>query len=154
MNKMFAHLKQIVILVTLIYTVLDVVALLGIILPPFTITTSKTLRGFIVGFGVLGGVLGYFFTATAWAGKARARRLHRRNVYLAIFCFPFLVFLGTLVVLRPEMAMKYPLVEHIREFLITAGPLPNFIVGFGVFLASYLLIGAITLNSPKLSQSK
>jgi len=153
MNKVLAHINRIIKLVELIYHVINLVCLLGIAaLLPFYVTTSKTLRQFIVVFGIIGGVLGYYFTATGWAGKKRAKCLRRRNLYLAILWFPFVIFLGTLVVLSPQFVMKYPPLESIREFLIVTSPLHNFIVGLAAAFALYLLIGAITLSSSKLSR--
>jgi len=150
---MWDYIKKVFKLVGAIYTFLNVASLLGIMFFPFKITTSYTLRGFIAGFSIIGGMLGYFLTASSWAGKERARCLHRRNIYLAIFWFPLLIFIGTLVIFRPEVAIKYPLVRTIREILLTAMPLPNFIVGFGAGFALYFLIGAITLSSPELPES-
>ncbi len=96
---MWAWVTRIFAVVGAIYTFLDLVALLGIVLLPFSITTSNTLRGFIAGFGILGGVLGYFLTATAWAGKGRSKCLHMRNVFLAVFWIPLAIFLCTLALI-------------------------------------------------------
>lgn len=150
---MWAWVKRVFAVVDAIYTIVDVVALLGIIFLPFNITTSDTLRGFIAGFGILGGVLGYFLTVTAWAGRGKTKSLQRRNTYLFIFWFPVILFLGTLVALRPDVAIKYPSVRPIREFLLTAMPLANFMIGIGAGVASFFLVGAITLSSPKLAQT-
>ena len=150
---MWAWIKRVFGVVGAIYTVVDVVALMGIVFLPFDITSSKTLQGFIATFGILGGVLGYFLTATAWAGKGKPKCLRQRNLYLVIFCLSLSIFIGTLVILRPQVAMEYLLARKIREFLLRAMPLPNFIVGISAGAASFFLVGAITLSSPRLAQT-
>jgi hypothetical protein len=147
MNKMWDYIKNVFKLVGAIYTFINVASLLGIIFLPFNLTTSNTLRGVIAGPSIIGGVLGYFLTASSCAGKKKKKLLQQLKIYLAILWFPLLIFVGTLVVIRPEVAKMYPFVRTIREFLIIAMPLLNFIVGVAVGFASYLLIGAITLSS-------
>lgn len=151
---MFSLIKPIFKLVDTIYTIVNVGALLGIIFLPFQVTSSNTLRGFIALFAIIGGVLGYYLTATAWAGKSSAKCLHRRNVYSVILWLPLAIFLVTLEILNPEMAINFPLIQPIQAFLSATRLLANVIIGLGAGFTSYLLVGLITLSSPKLPKSK
>ena len=147
---MFSWIKRIVSAVSFLNTILSIVSMLGFIYFPSTITTSNTLRGFITVFGILGGVLGYFLTASAWMKVSKVKRLRQRNIYLKILWFPLVIFLSTLVVLSPILAQRYFFVRAIREFLLNLMPLPNFIIGLGAAFTLYFLVGAIVLNSKKL----
>lgn len=151
---MWDRVKQIFAAVDTLYTIIDVLALLGIIFLPFSITSSDTLRGFIAAFAILGGVMGYFLTVRGWAGKGVAKCTHQRNIYLLLLWLPLVVFLGTLTALRADVAIKYPVVRPIREFLLTAMLITNFIVGISASFTSFFLVGAITLNSSTLAQSQ
>lgn len=152
LDNMWSWIKRVAGVVDGLYTVVDVLALHGVVLLPLSVTTSNTLRGFIAGFAILGGVLGYFLTATAWVGRGGARCLRRRNLYLSIFWIPLVVFVGTLVLLRPEMAIAFPLVRRVREFLLNTWLLPNVTAGCGAGFGLYFLVAAITLSSPKLAR--
>lgn len=62
------------------------------------------------------------------------------------------VSLVALVILRPEIAEKYSLAESIREYLSDNALIANLIVSGGIGIGVFLLVGAITLSSPKLAQ--
>ena len=117
---------------------------------PFLLTDSDTLRGSIVIFGIVGAVFGFYLTANAWADKAKVRRLQQRNVYLACVLLPLVLLFSVLVVLNAPMAIKYPSIRPTREFLLSAGPLVNFLCGLCSGAVQYLLAGAVTLGSRKL----
>jgi len=140
-------------IIELIYTILNMVALFGVIFLPFTIHVSNTLRGFIAGFAIFGGVFGYYFTVTAWADKDWGDRLRQRKKYLAAFWIPLTLFVLLLDILRPQMATHYPPIRPIRDFLLNAVLTANMLIGISAAMALYFLIGAITLSSRKLSQS-
>ncbi|MDR7555718.1 MAG: hypothetical protein QN157_08930 [Armatimonadota bacterium] len=122
-----------------------------ITLLPFTLTTSRTLRIYIVSFGLLGGALGYLFTVTAWAGKGKKRCLEQRKKFIVLALLSLFFYACMLIVLGPEPAARYAFFAAIREFLMKVMLLANLLTGVGAALTVYFLVSVITISSSKLA---
>jgi hypothetical protein len=128
------------------HVVVELVALSGFVFLPVTLTTSKTLRGYIAAFGILGALVGYTVSRSAFIRMAKTECFRRRNRNLLLLWIPFLVFVGTLVILRPTLAERHDMLQRIREILLISTPLPNFVIGVSSAFITYWLVGSLYLS--------
>src|SRR5438128_11145120 len=106
------------------YALLHATTLLGIVFVLWGFITSRSLRGCIADGAILGGVISFFFTSNAWTGVAKYKLLRRRHWYvIGAFLFYTLFIIPPVVTVRPQLAAKFILVHHIRDFLIDSMPL-------------------------------
>jgi hypothetical protein len=119
------------------------------------ITKSEVLRVFIIGGAALGGPIGYFRTGFVWAGKGRPKCVRRGILYFALWVTFFVVLVVLPIeILKPSVVERIPSLEPIREWMLTFMTTTNYLIGFGSFLSSFFLVGAITLCSAKLANPR
>lgn len=147
---MLEQVKKLFEAVDLVHKTLDAIAWVAAMVLPLAIISSQTIR-YLMGAGAfVGGMLGYYLTVSRWAGQGREVCLHRRNAYFGFLWLPLVVVVITFLVLEPDIAARNLFLRDLRELLLNAMLLPNLIISLGTLFMSFFLIGAITLNSPKL----
>jgi hypothetical protein len=155
LDRVWRWIKRPIEILTIGYTLLHVVTLLGIVFVPWSFTGSRTLQGYIAGGAILGGVLSFFFTSNAWIGVGKDRRIRRRNWYLiGALASYVLAIIGPIVISQPQLAARFGAVRDLRSLLIDSIKSLEFLMFFGGILTSYFAIGAICLNSPSLARPR
>jgi hypothetical protein len=153
LRRVWHWLKKPIEILTFGFAVIHAVTVLGIALVPWDFTSSPTLRGYIVVGAMLGAALSFFLTPNAWMGVAKAKRVRRRNWYLAAALLIYLLLvLGPLIVSQPQLAARFRIAHDIRDLLIDLMKLFEFSILFGSFLTAYFAGGAIILSSDALAR--
>jgi len=137
-----------------LHTAIDLIAGAGANVILNAITTSWTLRTFMISGAFIGAILSYFLTAFRYKGMARSKRANRSVIFFALCLVDIAMAIGILVILTPDVARDYASVEQAREFLLKAPVLLNSLMAILSASATSFLIAGITIISPYLSQRR
>ena len=131
----------------------DVAVGLVTVASPFLIP-SKKLAMFMAAGALAGGLLGYYFCVSNWAGKGRELCLNHRKTYWTAIPLAMVPAVILYSLLQPTVAKWTVSLEQINNVLLDVVPVVNGFLGFFTGMISYALVGAITISSPKLWVAK
>jgi len=128
------------------------VATAGVAVFTATATTSNILRGFILCFGVLGGLAGYFLTVGLWKDTARYIRRWLGTAFMAGWFVTILALVMVLTAMDASVAREYSLISSFHDVMVDFILATDFVVGLITLFNFYFLVASFTVLLPAMNK--
>jgi hypothetical protein len=145
-------LKQIYELVGLKITIADVIATVGAGGVSAWFAPTDVLCVFMAVGAVMGGILGYVFTAVNWKNVAAETRKRRAVWLLVRFILGVVLLIFTLATIGVGWAELSTTIATIRRVLIAEDIVINALIAIEAGLVVYHLVAMVTILSPSLKK--